>query len=139
MPSFFDALDEALSAVVLDAFGETEAAVLRPRMTSQYTERADDPNREPVDLSGVLSVGPAVEDMRGTARHDRHTATRLATAAGEFWVPACVLADIPYAIAVGDLILFPARADAAYAVVSVQRTDLGDANLILAIEDQPEV
>jgi len=139
MPSFFDALDEALSAVVLDAFGETEAAVLRPRMASQYTERADDPDREPVDLSGVLSVGPAVEDMRGTARHDRHTATRLATAAGEFWVPACVLADIPYDIAVGDLILFPARADAAYAVVSVQRTDLGDANLILVIEDQPEV
>lgn len=133
MPSAFDQLDEALSASVLGAFGE--AAVLRPRVASQYTERAADPARPPVDLVGIYSAGPGETPIKGRSVGGEFVGpTRFATARSEFWIEAAQVALIPYTIAPGDLIVLTDRGGAAYEVVSAQATDMGDVNLILSLD-----
>lgn len=138
MPSPFDALMAANDAAVMDAFGETEAAILRPRLASQYAARALDPARPECEVAGVFSAAaPADMRIRGNAEGEYAGTTRLASTAPEFWISPDNVALIPYVVAVGDLILFPCRSGSpVYAVARIQRTDIGDLNLILVSEDE---
>ncbi|MBY0400954.1 hypothetical protein K2X89_11705 [Myxococcota bacterium] len=139
MSSPFDALDAALSRVVMDRFGETEGALLRPRTVSQYAGRAADPARPETTICGIFSAGPGDAPIRGNSTGEFAGTTRLASMSVELWLPAGEVAAIPFEIAVGDLIELSDRAGApVYSVARVQKTDLGDANLILVREDQPE-
>lgn len=140
MPSPFDALDAALSGVVMERFAETEAAILRPRLSSQYTARADDPARPSTEIHGIFSAGPGdLHPIRGNSTGEFAGTLRMAGTASEFWLPAEAVEAIPYEVAVGDLVEFPDRADApVYAIARIQRSDLGDANLILTREDQED-
>lgn len=135
MPSPFDDLMADVDAAIIDAFGETEGAVLRPRLASQYAARAVDPARPVVTVSGVFSAGPENAELRGMSKHEFQGTTRLSSMAAEFWLPPEEAAAIPYEVAPGDLIEFTCRNGATYAVAAIQRTDLGDLNLILAVED----
>lgn len=137
MPSPFDAMDADLSAAVMDAFGETVAATIRPRVLSQYRGRTADNARPVRSLAGIFSAGPQVEQMKGASSAELAGSTRMATRACEFWVSAANVAALPYRIAVGDLIEFPGRAEEpAYSVARIQPSDLGDLNLLLVVEDQ---
>ena len=136
MPSPFDAYDLQLSDLMLRSFGETEAAVIRPRAESQYVERPTDGTRPGLTLRGIFSAGPADGQVRGNATGDYAGTTRFAQTAPEFWVPAAEVAALPYKIAQGDLLRFPGRPGSpGYAIVSIQHTDLGDLNLILVAEN----
>lgn len=136
MASPFDALDAALSASCLGAFGE--AATLRPRMASQYTERAADPARPEAQIFGVYSAGPGEVPIRGEATGGEFKGpTRFATMRAEFWIGAEHIAGLPYTVAKGDLIILTDRGDLPYEIVKVQPTDMGDVNLILAFDDIP--
>lgn len=137
MPSPFDDLAADLSAAVNEAFGETVAAMLRPRVLSQYSGRTADPSRAARQIFGIFSAGAAEEKMAGASRGEFAGSTRMATRACEFWLSAAAVAGIPYRIATGDLIEFPGRAgEPAYSVASIHASDLGDINLILTVEDQ---
>jgi hypothetical protein len=134
MASPFDALDAALSASCMSAFGE--AATLRPRKASQYTERAADPARPSATISGVYSAGPGDVPIKGASKGGEFQGpTRFATMRAEFWISSEDIACIPYKIAVGDLITLTDRGGLSYEVVSAQVTDLGDVNLIIALDD----
>lgn len=135
MPSPFDDLIADVDAAIIETFGENEGAVLRPRLQTQYAARPLDPARPPVNVSGVFSAGAAVDELRGRAKHEYVGTTALSSMTAEFWLPPEEVAAIPYEIATGDLIEFPERGGATYAVAAIQRTDLGDLNLILAVED----
>jgi hypothetical protein len=90
-------------------------------------------------VGGVLSIGSPVAPIRGAAQGEFAGTTRIASAAPEFFLPEATVLLLPYAVAVGDLIQFPARAGApAYAVASIQQSELGGLNLLLVSEDQPE-
>ena len=136
MASPFDALDAALSAACASAFGE--AAVLRPRKASQYTERAVDPERPEAPIIGIYSAGPGEVPIRGAATGGEFQGpTRFATMRAEFWIEAEHVAGLPYTLAKGDLIVLTDRGDLPYEIVKVQPTDMGDVNLILAFDDIP--
>lgn len=136
MASQFDALDAALSASCLTAFGEL--ATVKPRVAGRYTERAADPARPPVTLVGIYSAGPGETPIRGkTVGGEFQGATRFATMRAEFWIAAEDAAFLAYPIAQGDLIILTERDGLPYEVVSSQRTDMGDINLILAFDDIP--
>lgn len=134
MASPFDALDAALSASCVGAFGE--AATLRPRTNSQYSDHAPDPLRPEAQISGVYSAGPGEVPIKGATQNGGFQgATRFATMRAEFWVPAEAVAALPYKVAKHDLIILDDRGGLPYEIVAVQRTDLGDLNLILAFDD----
>ncbi len=138
MPSPFDALDAAMSAVVMDNFGETVAAILRPRTESQYVERAVDGARPETTVRGIFSAGPSEGDIRGNSTAEFKGTTRMAQIAAEFWLPASEVAALAYTVAQGDLLRFPGRPSSPeYVVVRIQWSDMGDMNLILAAENQP--
>lgn len=135
MATRFDQLDAALSASCITAFGE--AATLRPRRASRFSDRAADPSRPEAPVSGVYSAGPGEESLKGKViGGDFQGMTRFATMRAEFWVPAEVVASLPYPIAPGDLVILT-DGNLPYEVVKTQPTDMGDVNLILAFDDIP--
>lgn len=136
MPSPFDALDAALSGAILSAFGEAEAATLRPRTRSEFAEGADSlrPDRP---IRGVFSEAHDTAQLRGAAMSAEHSGvTRLSLQMAEFWLPASEIAALPYAIRQGDRLVLSGRAGSpAFTVSDIQRTDTGDLNLILVTGD----
>lgn len=139
MPSPFDALDATLSGVVMDAFGESEDAILLPRRVSQYAGPLYDPDRPVRTVRGIFSLGSGETPIRGNSPGEFAGTLRLASDKPEFWLPAAQVAAIPYRIAVRDLMEFPGRAgQPTYAIARIQWSDVGDANLILTTEDQDE-
>jgi hypothetical protein len=135
--SMFDDLDAALSGAIKGAF--SEAAVHRSRLSSQYVERTNDPDRPAQTFSGVFSAGPADDQLKGTARGSEFSGTtRVASANAEFWIAKAEVEALTALPAKGDTITLTSRAGSpVYAVSVVQHTDMGDLNLILVREDQP--
>jgi hypothetical protein len=137
MPSPFDALDAALSATCLGAFGEVASLV--PRVASQYTVPQPDPARQQTDIVGIYSAGPGETPIKGKATGGDFTGpTRFVTTRAEFWVDAETMASLPYEIAKGDMLILTDRGDTPYEIIAAQPTDMGDVNLILAYERVPE-
>ena len=137
MASMFDDLDAALSDAIGGAFAE--AAIHRPRVSAQYTERAVDPERPQHFIHGLFSAGPADDGLKGIARGSEFSGTtRVASASAEFWIAKAQVAALTALPAKGDTITLTSRAASpTYAVSSVQHTDMGDLNLILVWEDLP--
>lgn len=138
MTSIFDALDAAVSTAIKTTF--SEVAVLRPRVSVQYVERAVDADRPQTIIHGVFSSGPADHDLRGQSTGPQFGgSTRLASASAEFWIAKAEVDALAALPVKGDTITLTARAGCpVYAIARVQPTDLGDLNLILVSEDQSE-
>ena len=138
MASPFDALDELLSSAVLTAYGE--AAVLTPRTSSQYAQRATDEARPETNVWGVFSAGPGDQQIKGQSTGGEFAgSTRLNVMRAEFWITPEQAAALGFRPGKGDTITFPGRTGSpVYAVAAVQNTDRGDIALILVREDQPE-
>ncbi len=134
----FDALDAAMTGAIKTAFAEV--AVLRPRVSAQYVERAADPDRPTNTVSGVFSAGPSDERLQGTTRGSEFKGpTHIAAASAEFWIAKAEVDALPALPAKGDLLTLTGRPDSpTYAITRVQPTDMGDLNLILVREDQSE-
>jgi hypothetical protein len=138
MASPFDALDELVSSAVQTAYGE--AAILTPRVSSQYVQRSTDEDRPATNVWGVFSAGPGESQIKGQAAGGEFSGTtRLNVMRAEFWMTAAQVSSLGFAPAKGDKIAFPGRAGSpVYAVSGVQHTDLGDTALLLVREDQTE-
>ena len=136
MATAFEAWDETLSAALSSAFAET--ALLRPRVSTQYTERSADPDRPEAMTYGVFSAGPAQEDLRGQARGGQITGTtKLSTAVAEFWIAKPQIDQLPWLPITGDAVVLTARSgQPIYAISRVATSDLGDLTLILVREDE---
>lgn len=136
MSSPFDDLMAAADAAVLGSYGETEGATLTPRLRSEYSAGAADPERDEMTVTGVYSAGPSEGQMRGSNTGSEMVgAARFSTTAAEFWMTAAQVAAIPYEISTGDLLTMDGQPGAPrFTVSSTQRTDLGDLNLILVRE-----
>jgi len=135
MTSPFDALDAAASAVVVTAYGEQ--AVLRPRTSEQYVERAADADRNAVTVWGVYSARPTSFDLRGQARGaELDGTTRVNAVRSEFWIARDQSEVLPFRPAKGDLLSLPGRHGCpTYAISAIQPTNMGDLNLLLVRED----
>ena len=138
MASPFDALDELLSSAVATAYGE--AALLTPRVSSQYALRASDTNRPQTNGWGIFSAGPGDQQVKGQATGGEFAGTtRLGVMRAEFWITQEQVAALGFKPGKGDTVTIPGRAGSpVYAVAAVQNTDRGDLALILVREDQPE-
>lgn len=138
MTSPFDDLDQMLSSAMVTAYGE--AAILTPRISSQYVARASDPSRSAVNVWGVFSAGAADQQIKGQAVGGEFAGTtRLSVTKSEFWLSAEQLRALGFAPQKGDKISFPGRPGApVYSIASIQNTNMGDAALVLVREDQPE-
>lgn len=136
MATAFEAMDETLSAALSIAFAET--ALLRPRVSAQYAERAADPDRPEAMTYGIFSAGPAQEDLRGQARGGQMSGTtKLSTAAAEFWIAKPQIDQLPWLPITGDAAVLTARSgQPSYAISRVATSDLGDLTLILVQEDE---
>lgn len=135
MTAAFEALDETLSAALSSAFAEP--ALLRPRVSTQYTERSTDPDRAATVTYGIFSAGPTQEDLRGQARRGQMSGTtKLSTAATEFWIAKPQIDQLPWLPITGDAVILTARSgQPMYAISRVALSDLGDLTLILVRED----
>ena len=138
MASPFDALDDAASSAVLATFGER--VVLRPRASEQYVERQPDVDRNETTVWGIFSAGPGAMQIKGQAMgKDLGGTTRINTLESEFWIGREQVEALPFAVTKGDVVRFVERLDCpVYAVSTIQRTHMGDLNLLLVREDQPE-
>ena len=132
----FEALDENFSAALSSAFAEP--VLLRPRVSTQYTERSTDPDRAAIGTYGIFSAGPAQEDLRGQARGGQMAGTtKLSTAAAEFWIAKPQIDQLPWLPITGDAVVLTARSgQPSYAISRVAPSDLGDLTLILIQEDE---
>ncbi|MBB06601.1 MAG: hypothetical protein CML03_14010 [Pseudooceanicola sp.] len=133
--SLFNDLDAHTSAAVKAVFAEP--ALLRPRMSTQYTEPSTDPDRAATATYGIFSSGPARQDLRGQAQGVQMTGmTKLSTAAAEFWIGKAQVEELTALPAKGDAITLIDRAGRpVYAISAVHHTDMGDLTLILVRED----
>jgi len=133
--SIFDDLDALTSAAVKDVFAEP--AHLRPRRSTQYAERAVDPDRAEVTVHGVFSAGPVKDDLRGQARGGQMSGTtKLGSTAAEFWIAKAQVAALTALPANGDTVTLTSREGSpVYAISAVHHTDMGDLTLILVRED----
>lgn len=136
MATAFEAMDETLSAALSSAFAE--AALLRPRLSTQYMERSPDPDRHEAMTYGIFSAGPAEEDLRGQTRGGQMSGTtKLSTAAAEFWIAKPQIYQLPWLPITGDAVVLTARSgQPIYAISRVTTSDLGDLTLILVQEDE---
>jgi hypothetical protein len=132
----FNELDAALSDAASSVFAE--AALLRPRVPTQYAERSADPDRPEAMTYGIFSAGPAQEDLRGQARSGQMSGTtKLSTAAAEFWIAKPQIDQLPWLPITGDAVILTARSgQPIYAISKVTTSDLGDLTLILVQEDE---
>ena len=135
MTSPFDALDRAASSAVVTAYGEQ--AVLRPRTSEQYVERAADADRNAVTVWGVFSARPTNFDLRGQARGaELDGTTRVNAARSEFWISHEQAEALSFRPAKGDLLSLPGRHGCpTYAISAILATNMGDLNLLLVRED----
>lgn len=133
--SVFEDLDVRVSAALASVFAEP--AHLRPRLSAQYAERANDPDRPEVALHGIFSAGPAQGDLRGQALGGQMSGTtKLSTTAAAFWLAKAQVDALTALPAKGDAITLTSRAGSpVYAISAVQHTDMGDLTLILVRED----
>ena len=131
----FNELDAALSDAASSVFAE--AALLRPRVSTQYVERSPDPDRPEAMTYGIFSAGPAQEDLRGQARGGQMPGTtKLSTAAAEFWIAKPQIDQLPWMPITGDAVVLTARSgQPSYAISKVAPSDMGDLTLILVRED----
>ena len=138
MTSPFDAFDAAASSAVVAAYGEQ--AVLRPRRSEQYVERAADVDRNGAIVWGVFSARPTGFDLHGQARGAELDGTTRANAArSEFWVAREQVEALSFRPAKGDLLTLPGRPGSpTYAISAIQPTNMGDLAFLLVREDQPE-
>lgn len=138
MPSPFDDLDAAASSAVVTAYGEQ--AVLRPRTSEQYVERAADADRNGAIVRGVFSARPTSFDLHGQARGaELDGTTRVNAARSEFWVAREHAEALPFRPAKGDLLTLSGRPGLpTYAISAIQPTNMGDLAFLLVREDQPE-
>jgi hypothetical protein len=138
MTSPFDAFDASLSAATVQAFGEV--ALLRPRVSSQYAERAADEDRHQQAVTGIFSAGPADSSLKGSASSGNFAGTtRLATLTAAFWIAADAVATLSARPVKGDTITLTGRDGCpVYTITRVEPSDRGDLNFILVREDQPE-
>ena len=134
MTAAFEAFDETLSATVSSAFAEP--ALLRPRVSTQYTERSADPGRPEAMTYGIFSAGPSQEDLRGQARGGQMSGTtKLSTTAAEFWIAKPQIDQLRWLPITGDAVVLTARSgQPIYAISRVAPSDLGDLTLMLVRE-----
>ena len=137
MTSPFDVFDASLSAATVQAFGEQ--AVLRPRVSSQYAERAADEDRHQQTVTGIFSAGPADSSLKGSASSgDLAGTTRIATLTAAFWIAADAVAKLLARPVKGDTIILIGREGCpVYTIARVEPSDRGDLNFLLVREDQP--
>jgi len=130
----FNDLDAALSGAIREAFAEE--AVLRHRVSEQYVERAVDPDRPSITVTGVFSEGQADERISGSAGGATFTGgTRATSTQPEFWIEAAQAASLSEPPKRGDALILTARAGSpTYTISHAQKTDMGDLNLILTTE-----
>lgn len=138
MASPFDDLDAVLSSAILTAYGE--AAVLQPRVASQYVERTANEARDAVSVWGVFSAGPAEASLKGQAVGGEYVGTtRFQSARSEFWISKAQADALDYRPQKGDTLSFPGRPEAPiFSIAAVQPTDMGDLAFILVREDQDQ-
>lgn len=133
MATEFDSLLTALDAAVASATGE--AASLTPRLTAPYGAPATDPSRPVATITGIFSDGPGSAYLNGGPVGDFSGKMMMDALVAEFWLPAAGVAGIGYEIRTGDgLILTGRTGTPTYRVVEIQRTNGGDANLVLTLE-----
>ena len=85
--TLFDDLDAQVSGAIDAAFGEV--AVLRPRASLPYAERAEDPSRPIATVTGVFSAGPAEAALKGSSAGGAFSGgTRIVSLSAEFWLSA---------------------------------------------------
>ena len=134
--TLFDDLDAQLSGTIDAAFGEV--AVLRPRVSAQYVERAEDPSREVATVTGVFSAGPADAPLKGsTAGAAFSGGTRVVSQSAEFWLLAEQVRALAARPVKGDALTLTGREGApVFSVSQVQPSVMGDLTLILVLEDE---
>ena len=134
--TLFDDLDAQVSGTIDAAFGEV--AVLRPRVSSQYAERAEDPSRQVATVTGVFSAGPADAPIKGsTAGAAFSGGTRVVSQSAEFWLAAVTVQSLVDRPRKGDALTLTGREGApVYALSQVHPSDMGDLTLILVLEDE---
>jgi len=134
--SLFNGLDAYASDAVKGVFAE--AALLRPRVSTQYAERSADPGRAATTTYGIFSACSAQEDLRGQARGGQMSGTtKLSAAAAEFWIAKPQIDQLPWLPITGDVVVLTARSgQPSYAISRVTTSDLGDLTLILVQEDE---
>ena len=134
--TLFDDLDAQVSGTIDAAFGEI--AVLRPRVSSQYAERAEDPSREVATVTGVFSAGPADAPLKGsTAGAAFSGGTRVVSQSAEFWLAAKTVQSLVIRPQKGDALTLTGRPEApVYSVSQVHPSDMGDLTLILVLEEE---
>ena len=135
--SAFDRLAALTATAITGNMGES--ALLLPRVTSQYTARASDPDRDAALVVGVFEAGPEREDVSGRRPPNQFRAsTRMATMEAAFWLSAEQAGALPWRPRPGDALQLTARAgQPVYAIAALDPTDLGDLTLVLVVEDQP--
>ena len=138
MRSPFDILDAAAVTAVMAAYGER--AILRPRRSEQYAERAADADRNGAIVSGIFSARPTSFDLHGQARGaELDGTTRVNAARSEFWIAGDQAEALSFRPAKGDLLTLPGRPGSpTYAISAIQPTSMGDMACLLVREDQPE-
>jgi hypothetical protein len=136
MSTLFDDLDAQVSGAIEAAFGEV--AILRPRVSSQYAARAEDPSREGATVTGVFSAGPAEAPLKGsTAGAAFSGGTRVVSQSVEFWLAAQTVQSLVTRPQKGDALTLTGRVGApVYSVSQVHPSDMGDLTLILVLEEE---
>ena len=136
MSTLFDDLDAQVSGTIDAAFGEI--AVLRPRVSAQYAERAEDPSRQVTTVTGVFSAGPAWGPLKGrSAGGEFSGGTRVVSQSAEFWLAAETVQSLVTRPQKGDALTLTGREGApVYALSQVHPSDMGDLTLILVLEDE---
>ena len=134
--TLFDDLDAQVSGTIDAAFGEV--AILRPRVSSQYVARAEDPSRQVATVKGVFSAGPADAPLKGsTAGAAFSGGTRVVSQSAEFWLSTKTVQSLVTRPQKGDALTLTGRVGApVYSVSQVHPSDMGDLTLILVLEDE---
>lgn len=136
MSTGFDAFDDLLSAAVVTAYGEV--AIIKPRVSSPYAERSADANRQQMQLWGVFSAGPNMQQLKGQVSSGTYTGTtRIGQMGAEFWISREQAEALAFMPAKGDTFSLPGRSgEPIYAISSIQKTDRGDMMFLLVREDE---
>jgi hypothetical protein len=136
MSTLFDDLDAQVSGAIDAAFGEI--AVLRPRASLPYAERAEDPSRPIATVTGVFSAGPAEAPLKGGSAGAAFSGgTRIVSQSAEFWLSAETVQSLVARPQKGDALTLTGReGPPVYALSQVHPSDMGDLTLILVLEDE---
>ena len=134
--TLFNDLDAQVSGTIDAAFGEV--AVLRPRASLPYAERAEDPSRQVATVTGVFSAGPADAPLKGsTAGAAFSGGTRVVSQSAEFWLLAEQVRALAARPVKGDALTLTGREGApVFSVSQVQPSVMGDLTLILVLEHE---